>query len=137
MPMTKAFALDNFWTTVFPKTKKINSARVSTSRSTRFWVAIILIAANVVVLTSYIYGVNEFASRGYQISSLENNLSDLTSQNKALNLQIAEATSMVSIQNDFLSANFVPAGTPKFITVSELAEVTPADTQLAGKRQFP
>ena len=68
-----------------------------------------------VLLMSYIYGVNEYASKGYEIQSLQKSLNNLAADNRQINLKVAEAGSMVSIQSDFLSSNFVPAGTPKFL----------------------
>jgi hypothetical protein len=82
-----------------------------------------LIAVNVFLLMSYIYGANQFTNTGYQISALQTQLGNLNDSNKAITLQVSEASSMVQIQSDFLSANFVPAGTPKFLQVPKAPQV--------------
>lgn len=122
--MLKALALDSFWSPFLPKTKKANFkiAKKSGSEASRFVMAAVLIAANALLLMGYIYGVNESASSGYEIKTLQNKLSDLSADNKKLNLKVAEASSMVSIQNDFLSANFVPSGTSKYLQVNQFSE---------------
>ncbi len=123
--MLKALALDNFWSSL-PRRKisGIHTIKKTESRYSifRFWFSISLIVVNVFLLMSYIYGVNQFANTGYQIAVLQKQLTNLNDSNKAITLQVSEASSMVQIQNDFLSANFVPAGTPKFLRVSQVAE---------------
>ena len=71
---------------------------------------------------SYIYSVNDYANKGYEIKVLQKRLSGLTADNKKINLKVSGATSMVGIQSDFLSANFVAAGTPKFLQATQLTE---------------
>lgn len=118
--MIKALALESFWSQLFSsKPKRIGVIKpASADTSLRFWLATGLIAANAVLLLSYIYGVNDFASKGYEIKALQTKLSQLNDDNKKINLKISEATSMVAIQSDFLNANFVPAGTAKFLVVN-------------------
>lgn len=122
--MLKALALDNFWPSF--SARKASGIRVikkvETHSNIRFWFSVLLIAVNAVLLMSYIYGVNQFANSGYRISVLQKQLSALSDSNKAITLQVSEASSMVQIQSDFLSANFIPAGTPKFLQVSRVAE---------------
>src|SRR5271166_3314605 len=99
--MVKATTLQNFWPQIFFKSKGrvIKKEEVG---NFRLILAIALIAANAVLLMSYIYGVNAFASQGYSINQLQQKISDLNDTNKALTLKMSQATSMVSIQNDFL-----------------------------------
>lgn len=122
--MIKAGVLQNLGFPFFFKTKKQFASRPSVSRAgsvgkeaagARFWVSVALIGANVILLGSYIYGVNDFTNKGYEIKTLQTKLAVLSDQNKQINLQVSEASSMVSIQSDFLSANFVAAGTPRFL----------------------
>jgi len=116
--MLKALALDNFW---FPfSARKASGVRVikkieNRGSIFRFWFSAALIAVNIFLLMSYIYGANQFANTGYQISFLQKQLNSLSDSNRAITLQVSKASSMVQIQNDFLAANFVPAGTPKFL----------------------
>lgn len=123
--MLKALALDNFLPSFSSrKTSGIHVIRKAESRYSilRFWFSVALIAANAVLLMSYIYGANQFANTGYQIAALQKQLSALNDSNKTITLQVSEASSMVQIQNDFLSAGFVLAGTPKFLQVPRVAE---------------
>ena len=53
----------------------------------------------------------------------------LNTDNKQLNLKISEA-SMVSIQNDFLSAKvMLPAATPQFLSAPQLSDLGTAGAQ--------
>jgi len=115
--MFKALALEAFWSPFSVKTKRQNTkvAKKTDAGTARFVLAVALIAANVMLLGGYVYGVNKSASSGYEIKALQTQLSSLTEDNKKLGLKVAEASSMVSIQNDFLSSNFVAAGTSKFL----------------------
>jgi hypothetical protein len=123
--MLKALALDNFWSS-FSRRKISGVHLIKKTESShgifRFWFSIALIAANVFLLMSYIYGVNQFANTGYQIDVLQKQLNTLNNSNKLINLKVSEASSMVQIQNDFAAANFVSAGTPKFLQTSRVAE---------------
>ena len=81
-----------------------------------------LIAVNGLLLLNYIYGVNKYASKGYEIKKLQTQLSVLTEENRKISVKTAEANSMVSIQNDFLNSNFVAAGTPKFLQAGQFTQ---------------
>jgi len=119
--MEKVLALDHFWSPAFVK----NRAKVlgkKETRDLRFFLAVILIALNVMLLMSYIYGVNKYTANGYDIKKLQTQLAGLTEENKKINLKISEAGSMVSIQSNFLNSNFVAAGTPKFLEVTQLTQ---------------
>ena len=123
--MLKALALDNFLPSFSSrKTAGIHVIKKVESKNSvlRLYLAIGLIAVNTLLLMSYIYGVNQYANTGYQIAVLQKKLSALNDSNKAINLQVSEATSMVQIQTDYTSVNFVPAGTPKFLQVPQVAE---------------
>ncbi|MBI5530530.1 MAG: hypothetical protein HY918_03445 [Candidatus Doudnabacteria bacterium] len=121
--MEKVLALDNIFAPVFARNKSLASKSKSREVSNlRFLLALSLLAINGMLLFSYIYGVNKYASAGYEIKQNQTKLSVLNEANKKLNVKIAEISSMVTIQNDFLSSNFVPAGTPKFIQTTQLTQ---------------
>ncbi len=122
--MVKTSVLENFWAPVFSRTKAlgVKHSAGSVKLNFRFWLSVGLISANVVLLMSYVYGVNDFASQGYQITQLQKRISVLTDSNRVATLKNSEAKSMVSIQTDVLSANFVPAGTPKFLVDNQYAQ---------------
>ncbi len=118
--MSRSLALQGFGIAEFFSSKKsvIKTARPASKVSpVRFWLAAGLIAANSVLLLSYVYGVNDFTSTGFEIKTLQGKLGNMDEANKKLNLKISEASSMVSIQSDFLNANFVAAGMSKYLTV--------------------
>ena len=121
--MLKALALETF-SSLFFKTKNITVSKIAKKEvhSVRLWLSVGLIAANAVMLMSYIYGVNDSASKGYEIKSLQKRLAVLSEENKKISLKVSEASSMVAIQTGFLSSNFVPAGTPKFVAVPSEAK---------------
>lgn len=119
--MEKVLALGNFWTPSFTKNKTKVLGKQAAG-SLRLVVAIALIALNISLLMSYVYGVNKYASKGYEIKKLQTQLSVLSEENKKISLKISEASSMVSIQSDFLNSNFVAAGTPKFLQTTQLSQ---------------
>lgn len=114
--MSKTIALSNFLVGIFPqqKTLKLQSLK-KTHSGLSFYFGSALLLVNIVFLGSYIYGVNNYASKGYETKVLLNKVAQLNSNIKNLNLEIATATSMAGIQSDFTAYNFVPAGTPKFL----------------------
>ena len=81
----------------------------------------VLAGLNIVLFFSYILGVNSNTSQGYEIKKLQTQISSFTEQNKKLNLKISEISSMVSIQNNLVTENFVSAGTPKFLEVRQFS----------------
>ena len=84
--------------------------------------AIGLVGLNILLLLSYLIAVNSYASTGYEIKTLQNRLSQLTEESKTMTIKVSEISSMVGVQNDFLSANFVPAGTPQFLQSNQLSQ---------------
>jgi len=112
---TKALALENFWPAIFLKSRARVIKKDTGVGSLRLWLVIGLLAINAGLLMNYIYGVNQFTSEGYQITALQKRLVTLNEENSALNLKVSASNSMVAIQKDYLSANFVSAGTPKFL----------------------
>jgi hypothetical protein len=118
--MSISLALESFGLTGLAKSKKaaFKTAKAGVHvSSARLWLAGGLITANAVLLLSYVYGVNDFTSTGYEIKTLQAKLNNFDEANKKLNLKISEANSMVSIQTDFLNANFVAAGANKYLTI--------------------
>ncbi len=120
--MLKTLALENILDLSFFQTKKQSFKVIKKEESqVKYWFSIGLIAVNVLFLMSYIYGVNDFAASGYEIKSIQKQLALLNEDNKKINLKVSEANSMVVIQNDFLSANFVPGGTTKFLQANQFS----------------
>ena len=84
--------------------------------------AYLLIALNAAVLFSYLLGVNQAASTGYEIQKIQEKIATISDQSKKLNLQISQQTSIAQIQNDFLNSGYVPVGLAQFLQVNRFTE---------------
>ena len=84
--MLKTLALENLLTLISPKTKKISKITAKEENGFRFLLGSFLIALNLMLLMNYVYGVNEFASSGYELKTLQKQLSALNTENKRINL---------------------------------------------------
>jgi len=112
--MSKGLALPNFFG-AFSQTQTKKQTYNSSAHPFRFWLSVFLIGLNAALLVSYLSQVNRQSLQGYQIKTLQTRLAQLNAQNRAANLKVSEATSIVSIQTDFLNSNFVSAGTPQYL----------------------
>jgi hypothetical protein len=92
------------------------------ARKTRLYVAYALIACNAVLLLLYFFSVNSYAGEGYDIKKVQNEITQLTAQSQKLSLAVSEQTSVVSMQVNLASLNFVPVGTPKFLQSSQSSQ---------------
>lgn len=77
-----------------------------------------LLALNLFLLVSYVINMNTSAAAGYEVSQIQKNIHALTEQNKKLNLQTSEVSSMLSLNSNLTDSHFVPANNPEFITPS-------------------
>lgn len=119
--MVKDLALESFWPK-FGSIKNVRAAKATgKTGSFRTFLAYGLIAANVTVFLSYVYGVNQAASRGYEITQLQQQVAGLNTVNKQLSLKVSEAESLVGIQNDFTAMGYLPAGTPQFLSAPQFS----------------
>jgi hypothetical protein len=80
-----------------------------------FFGSVSLIMLLVVVLMSYLLGVNSYTSRGYEIQKAQAQLSQLIEENKKLSLKTAEVSSIMKIQVALENSNFVPSGAMQFL----------------------
>lgn len=119
--MIKALALENIFSPVLTK-QQSRASKNKFAVGVWFFVSCVFIVANCILLVSYIYGVNKYAAKGYEIKQLQTKLAVLNESNKKINLKISEATSMVSIQSDFLNSGFISAGTPRFLEVRQFTQ---------------
>lgn len=113
-------ALPRFFAPVLSatKTKKVKSSH----HPVRLAFGYALIAVNAVLVLAYLFGVNSYASDGYEINQLQNQIANLTTQNRQLTVQTSENSSIISIQNSFQNSNFVPVGQVKFLQVNQYSE---------------
>lgn len=127
--MVTDLALESFWPkAAFVKNFRMTKA-VGKTGSWRVFLAYGLIAANTAVFLAYVYGVNQAASRGYEITQLQQQVAALNTVNKQLSLKVSEAQSLVGIQNDFTAMGYLPAGTPQFLSAPQLSDLGTAGAQ--------
>lgn len=67
----------------------------------------------------YLWQVNKVSTKGYEISLLENKITDLEYENKNLEVQIASFTSMNNLKNRLESKKMVAVNDIKYISVIE------------------
>lgn len=120
---TKVLALENVWPNWLAKPQTRHQKKLSIAAgwqvNWRGTLAAGLAVLNVILLLSYVYGVNQYATAGFEIKTLQKKVDDLNEDNRKISLKVSEANSMISIQSDFLNSNFVAAGTPQFLQFSQ------------------
>jgi|GEM_PF-3334344 len=122
--MLKALSLPHFFSVMTSAVKTKKQFGAKTSESAHFRMGMVLLAVNILLLMTYVVGVNSSASKGFEIKSLQIHMDRLSQENRQLSLKVAESSSMVSIQSDFLSAHFTGAGTPKFLLLNPETQLT-------------
>lgn len=118
----KALAIPQIFSPKKQETKSIQHIKnqaVSRRRGSvqPFWLyaSYVLIGLNVLVMFSYLLGVNAQAAGGYEVQRLQNNIQTLTDAGKQLNLQISQQTSIAQIQTNYLNSGYVPAGQVSYL----------------------
>lgn len=76
------------------------------------------------LLLAYLFGVNNYAAKGYEIKRLQTSLAQLNETNQKLNLQISEQSAIAVVQNDFDGTQFVPASQPQYLQMNRYTERT-------------
>ena len=64
---------------------------------------------------SYILGVNEQASLGYEIKALQSKIAEVSQENKKSNLQIAEKASVTNLEKELLQNGFSVVSTTQYL----------------------
>ncbi len=92
----------------------IKSQAVSRRRTAvqPFWLyaSYSLIVLCVLVMFSYLLGVNSQAASGYEVQKLQTKIKDLSDTGKQLNLKVSQATSIAEIQSDYLNSGYTKVG---------------------------
>ncbi len=65
-----------------------------------------LAALNTALLFAYILGVNNYASTGYEIKTLQNKISQISQENKKLILSISERASVSNLQAELSQSGY-------------------------------
>ncbi|MDE2311890.1 MAG: hypothetical protein KGJ93_02240 [Patescibacteria group bacterium] len=120
--MLKTATLSNFFGAlpIRPKTRVIRP-QSQKAGPVRLVLAMALLALNAFLLMGYIVSANSYSAAGYEMKALQMQLAQLQEDNKKMNLQVSEASSVISVSSDFASAGFVQAGTPQFLQVNQLS----------------
>jgi hypothetical protein len=113
--MLKSYAISGLFSRpLASKTKKITD----TKKVDAFWylasLSVIIVIAGLFI--NYLFGVNNYASSGYEIKKLQKQVAGFSEENKKISLKVSELSLMLNIQNELQAAGFVSAGTPTFLT---------------------
>ena len=89
-----------------------------------FWkyAAFALIALNMAVLFSYLFGINTAASSGYEIKKLQQQVAAQNEESKRLNLKISEQASIAELQVDFANSGYIPVGQVVYLATGHLSQ---------------
>lgn len=116
--MFKVLNLINFFPLVSGSNTKrqfvprLQKTRASFSQKVFFGFFVVL---NILLLSNFLYGVNQNASSGYEMKALQNKISVLSEENTKLQMKVSEISSMSAIQTELETLGFVTAETPKFL----------------------
>ncbi len=121
--MTKAIASQNILLSFMPlkAARKVKFAQQD--NRTIYWASVVFLALNMVMLGSYLAGVNSYAASGYEIKKMQTRLDSLNEENKKLTIKVSEVSSIASVQSNFQNSDYVPAGTPKFLEVNQFSQL--------------
>lgn len=121
--MQKTHALENLLPIFVSSSNKQKKALVlKPVKPFWLWISTILIVLNTFLFISFLSGVNSYSSTGYEIKKLQSHLNQLSEENKKLSLKVAESSSIVAIEDEFLNEYFVSADTPQFLEVSQYSQ---------------
>lgn len=82
---------------------------------------ILMVALIISLGVSYLFSVNQTASRGFEVSSLEEEVETLAQQNKKLELEASELLSMSNVQEVSQDMNLVPVERVEYLRDSMVA----------------
>lgn len=95
---------------------KARKARVALAETSWFkLLGIVLVAANLVMLGLHVVNANKYAVKGYEVTKIREQISDLTEQNKKLTMKMSESVSIAEVQQSAMRSNFVPVTSVEFI----------------------
>jgi hypothetical protein len=85
------------------------------------FLALSMIILNIVIYTGYFLSINAHAAKGYEMKQVYKKLDQVTAEQKQLAVQVAEASSLASVQNS-LTGTFVPITDTEFLKPSQLSK---------------
>lgn len=105
------------------KTKSEPTARRSGSGNV--FIALALLATNIVLAAFYFYNVNNAKALEFNARAAQRSLAQLQDQQRQYQVHIAEASAAVRAQEkDLASGGYVPVGTPEFVSAGGPAVLT-------------
>jgi hypothetical protein len=82
--------------------------------------AVTFVALDVILMLGYLMNINSHASSGYEIKKLQQAITAEQEQAKQLNIKLSEGNSILTMQSDLASQNFVPVTNPTFFENKQL-----------------
>lgn len=83
-------------------------------------IGFVTFALSVFMILAYLIQVNSFSTKGYEISSIQNNISKLQSNYQGLEVQVAQLQSIQRIQSDPEIASMVPVTSISYVQQSAI-----------------
>lgn len=81
-----------------------------------------LVVATVAMFILYIFGINQSAAKGYEITKQRNELTQLIEENKKLLVRLAEVGSIVQIQQEAAANHLVQITNQEYLEVNQLSQ---------------
>lgn len=94
----------------------------ASAKPRQFWLAAVLAALNIMLLMSYLVGVNSNAANGYEIKKLQQKAGQLSESNQTMSVKVSEISSIVQIQADLANLDFVPVTGAQYLQVNQLTQ---------------
>jgi len=88
-----------------------------------FKVNVLLLALWILACIVYVATLNDMTVKGYKTKKLQNQLLELTSGNKDLNLSLSDKQSMEMITEKVKALGMVPSNSVKYVTMPSTAVV--------------
>jgi hypothetical protein len=119
--MTKTAILTNIFSSA--PARRVSSVRYSAETNPLVtWMSYGLVALNALVLLAYVFGVNSYASQGYEMKKVQTRINVLAEENKKLTLKISEQTSIAALEAEIANSTFVPVDRMVYVRETQLTK---------------
>jgi hypothetical protein len=81
-----------------------------------------LVVATAVMLVLYVFGINQSAAKGYEITKQRNKLNALMEDNKKLLVRTAEAGSILQIRDEAAANHLVQITNQEYLQITQLSQ---------------
>lgn len=95
--------------------KKTNAGKAQISLISLIFLLVVSICA---CGASYLYQVNDIATKGYEVRELENKIQDLNKENKKMEIKEVELRSMYNIEKSAQDLNLVNSGEITYVEIN-------------------